>query len=383
MMSEPYGHVFSTKSKLLNRDTFIFGAAHGKSRLFFGVNQRLTPMTMSTFCHWIQIMTNRIELEKFFLCPVVVQPAGIMSYFVRPSGPAIDPESAEPIPPGNYGWYCDAACNSRGVPEVTMVPQRQCTFQDHFDEDWLGPQRAIMDTVPPPVEKSATARDGPHFRFTTSVEDLALAWIIPPVLARETDDWGFNTDPTPFLVSANALTMQSDLVFHFHSNHFTVDPDDDYRILIFYDVVGLQRILPTYLPRHPQQDVAADEFLRLHCRYSLSVMIRGGDISEVYSNWSILAAMDELGVVDSGNGYREEREMAPLSDERWQTELGQAILAHIMRSGLHGLDKPGRLVSKSTSPPVPVSRLPSPDCDSNHNDRHGPERNEAALLHDH
>jgi hypothetical protein len=65
-------------------------------------------MTMATFRHWIQIMTNRIELEKFFLCPVVVQPAaGIMSYLVRPSGPAIDPDSTESIPPGNYGWYYD------------------------------------------------------------------------------------------------------------------------------------------------------------------------------------------------------------------------------------------------------------------------------------
>ncbi|KAJ7857827.1 hypothetical protein B0H14DRAFT_3447720 [Mycena olivaceomarginata] len=79
----------------------------------------------------------------------------------------------------------------------------------------------------------------------------------------QVDDWGFDADPTPFLVSANTLTMQRDLVFHFHSNHFTVDPDDDYRILIFHDVAGLQRILPTHFPRHSQEDVGADEFLRL------------------------------------------------------------------------------------------------------------------------
>ncbi|KAJ7205559.1 hypothetical protein GGX14DRAFT_644875 [Mycena pura] len=305
-----------------------------------------------------------------------------MSYFARPIGPAINPDSTEPIPPGNYGWYHDAAGTSRGIPQVTMVPQRQCTFQDHFDEDWLGSQRAILDTVPPPVEMSATERDGQHCRFTNSVEDLAVAWIVPPTLARETDDWGFNTDSTPFLVSANTLTMQSDLVFHFHSNHFTVDPDDDYRILIFYDIAGLKRILPAHFPRHPQQDVAVDEFLRLHCRYSLSVMIRGGDISEVYSNWSILEAMDELGVVDSGNGCPEEREMVPLNDGRWQTELGQVILAHITRSRLHGFDKPGLSVFESTSPPAPVSRSPSPDHDSDHDNWYGFERNEAVLLHD-
>jgi hypothetical protein len=49
--SQPYGHVFSTKSKLLNRDTFIFGAAHGKSHLFFG---------MTSSCHLIQLRVLRV-----------------------------------------------------------------------------------------------------------------------------------------------------------------------------------------------------------------------------------------------------------------------------------------------------------------------------------
>jgi len=71
-----------------------------------GVNQELTPVTSVTIHRWVELMNHRFfESEEFFLCTVTVHSAGIMSYYVRPSGPAIEPYSTEPLPPGNYGWY--------------------------------------------------------------------------------------------------------------------------------------------------------------------------------------------------------------------------------------------------------------------------------------
>jgi hypothetical protein len=45
--------------------------------------------------------------HEFFLCPVTVKPRGIMSYAMTPSGPIVAPDSDDPLPPGNYGWYLD------------------------------------------------------------------------------------------------------------------------------------------------------------------------------------------------------------------------------------------------------------------------------------
>ncbi|KAJ7812481.1 hypothetical protein B0H14DRAFT_3752417 [Mycena olivaceomarginata] len=74
-----------------------------------------------------------------------------------------------------------------------------------------------------------------------------------------------------------------------------------------------------------------DEFLRLHFRFSLSVQLRGGDIRDDYPLGSILAMMDELGVPHAMTENPEECVMAALSDARWQTVLGRAILADAVK----------------------------------------------------
>ncbi|KAJ7469316.1 hypothetical protein B0H11DRAFT_2043940 [Mycena galericulata] len=242
-------------------------------------------------------MINSESFREFFLCPVTVESAGIMSYYVRPSGPAIEPESTEPLPPGNYGWYHDRECLSRGFPELSRVRQRLYTFQYRLES------AAIEDPFP----ASTVARNDHRCRFTGSTTGTVMAWIIPPAVSWETDEWGDDSiwDKTPFIVDANMLPMHNSLVFYFHSNHFTVDVDDDYRILVLRAMGDAQLLLPTHLPH---QDAAVNHFLRLHCRYSLCLMLRGGDIEELRVNYT-------------GGEDHEESEMAPLDDERWQTVL--------------------------------------------------------------
>ncbi|KAJ7763886.1 hypothetical protein B0H16DRAFT_1801232 [Mycena metata] len=103
----------------------------------------------------------------------------------------------------------------------------------------------------------------------------------------------------------------------FHSNHFGVDVDDDHRIVVLAPMDGL--------------DPTMDEFLRLHFRFSLSVQLRGGDIRDEYPLGRILAMMDESGVPHAMTGNPEECVMATLSDVRWQTVLGRAILADTVK----------------------------------------------------
>ncbi|KAJ7639924.1 hypothetical protein B0H17DRAFT_1339386 [Mycena rosella] len=213
----------------------------------------------------------------------------------------------EVLPPGNYGWYFDRECIYKGYPR--LVRRRLYTFETCLESEaeyFRG--EFLVDAIPPAAEANiAVTRDANRCRFTGSEEGTMLAWIIPPSVAWETDDFGHRAsfDKTPFPVAANVLTIQSDLRFHLHNNHFTVDVDDGYRIL---------------------HDAAADHFLRLHCRYSLNLMLLGGDIKEVYPNGVIMGMMEDLGVDYAGNEDRDEKDMAPLDDERWQTELGKAIM---------------------------------------------------------
>ncbi|KAJ7160359.1 hypothetical protein C8R46DRAFT_815056, partial [Mycena filopes] len=125
-----------------------------------------------------------------------------------------------------------------------------------------------------------------------------------------------------FLVPQNVLTMHSDLASHFHNNNFGVDVDDDYQIVVLRDMGPASSLLPRHLRRHSGHDEDADGLLRDHFKYSLCLMIMGGDIRETYSEEVILETMGEL----VGFGPEYDHTPVPLSDERWQTELGREIL---------------------------------------------------------
>jgi hypothetical protein len=137
-------------------------------------------------------------------------------------------------------------------------------------------------------------------------------------------------DHTPLFSAANVLTLRQDLIYFFHSNHFGVDVDDDHRIVVLAPIGGLEQDLPTHLPLQ-SHNPAMEEFLRLHFRFSLSVQLRGGDIHDDYPLGRILAMMDELGVPHAMTENPEECVMVTLSDSRWQTVLGRAILADTVK----------------------------------------------------
>ncbi|KAJ7934861.1 hypothetical protein B0H13DRAFT_2481304 [Mycena leptocephala] len=173
-----------------------------------------------------------------------------------------------------------------------------------------------------------------------------LLWIVPPpwtwgivgssdppdiaIRLSDTSIHPMGVDVSPFTVPANALTTRRDLKPHFYNHNFTVDADDDYRIVILRDMGEAQQLLPTHLPLLPQHDPRDATFFRLHLRVSMTFMLLGGDVSEKYPPHVILAEMEALGV--PGMGSDPEGDMAPLSDARWQTDLGRAILADVMRA---------------------------------------------------
>ncbi|KAJ7768142.1 hypothetical protein DFH07DRAFT_1058382 [Mycena maculata] len=345
----PHGHILSDKSTELQRDTFIFAPMGGHPiRLVLGLNQTLTPLSSATLRRWAHLMTG--YPPDLFLCPVQVKIFGIMSYSMSPSGPIIDPQSTDPLPPGNYGWYLDRDLATSGFTDLTGVnPAVRNQSFEYVVADLEEERLCALYKFSPDLEHRVLERDALQCRVTGATTDVIPTWIVPPpwawTVANDYDPPGIaprwsesNTaihpvgiDPTAFLVAANAITLRKDIKVHFYNHNFTVDADDNYRVVILRDMGEAQKLLPTHLPRHPHYDDNDATFFRLHLRYSMNFMLLGGDVSEKYPPHRILHEMELLGVAGPGDDP-DDYEMAPLSDERWGTDLGKAILADTLRA---------------------------------------------------
>ncbi|KAJ7189233.1 hypothetical protein C8R46DRAFT_1184379 [Mycena filopes] len=314
----PHGHALSDKSEALQRDTYFFSSGH-PTRLVLGFNQKLTPLSSAKLHRWTDLMSG--WKQGFYICPVSVKPCGVMVYSISPSGPVIDVDSEELLPPGNYGWYCDRILSTSGLIMLAGVEAsaRNTSFEYHVTVDrhegFLGPYE-----IPADIARVVVVRDQRACRVTGSTNDTVSTWIVPPT-------WAWTTIPLrpPRKRIHAAQRPQSTLL-----QPFAVDVDDDYRIVVLRDLgADHARLLPTHLS-HPRNDTAdADaEFFRLHLRYSFNFMLLGGDITERYPPYRVLSEMAALGVAPDS----EEGDMARLDDPRWQSELGKAILAEELRS---------------------------------------------------
>ncbi|KAJ7806399.1 hypothetical protein B0H14DRAFT_3882371 [Mycena olivaceomarginata] len=336
-------HVLSNKSRLLDRDTFVFASLNpSPSRLLLGFNQKLTPVSSATIQRWVRIITPKTR--EFVICPVVVHSIGVFEYYIEPSGPPIEATSPTLLLPGNYGLYHNDACIATGPPDIMSARSWSGSFEHHASK-MDDKKRALEYQFLPEIERSVMARDNQTCWFTGATDDIALSWIFPPVFRNQTKASWFDVLDKEFVTAKNVLTLKSELKLHFHSNNFTVDVDDDYRIVILRDMGRAVSFLPTRLSRHQQHDTVVDSFLRDHFRYSLGVMILGGDIRETYSRQEVLEMIGEL----VGYGRDDDRDAVPLTDERWKTDLGQEILANEILRRLRG-GTPEQFLSCPASP---------------------------------
>ncbi|KAJ7610008.1 hypothetical protein DFH06DRAFT_1346145 [Mycena polygramma] len=318
--SEGFGHVLSTKSTELQRDTFFFAPTGPfPTRLVLAFNQKITPISNAKLRRWAVIISGREDLV-FFICLVTVKSMSVMQYSMSPCGPIVDPASTEPLPPGNYGWYGNRKLTDTGFVNLTGVDPAMRNKSFEFNVTYMEePSFLDLYKFSSKITQAVNARDKQRCRVTGSTDDAMLTWIVPPPWAWAAVNAGDpeDLDPTPFIVAANALTMRADLKVHFYNHNFAVDADDEYRIVILRDMGADQALLPSHLPQHPDHDDADVEFFRLHLRYSLNFMVLGGDVSESYPTHHILRTMEELGV------RGEACEMAPLDDPAMGHRTGE------------------------------------------------------------
>ncbi|KAK0441458.1 uncharacterized protein EV420DRAFT_1485623 [Desarmillaria tabescens] len=167
-------------------------------------------------------------------------------------------------------------------------------------------------------------------------ESTQVTWIIPPYFAympanafptcspldtRALSAEYLETNPS------NALPMHKDLIPFWNDNAFSVDIDDDYRIIIFREMGSARGLLPAHIPPPPSPNTDFEMFLRCHFHSSIHANILHGDVREDYTSQEIIQLMGDLGVGDGD----EEGNFAPMDDPRWQTVLGKAIWEDVMR----------------------------------------------------
>ncbi|KAK0193113.1 hypothetical protein F5146DRAFT_1223119 [Armillaria mellea] len=340
-------HILSVKSLQNNNDTFIFSNTV-PSKLAVAFNQRLTPLTSALVHRWMSLLNS--NTSPLYLYPVTVHRMGIMAYGIRRSGAPIPEQSTDPLPPGDYGWYSTTRCEYRYLPEVTsgMRPKSFLVMQQtHCDPE------TIFDIVPN-VAQAVMERDRHQCFITGSDANTELVWIFTPYYARivghsfmhkgtrsyspmHTYDvfLGICTTPDEFETAPNVAYLHKELILFFLDNAFSIDVDDNHRIVSFRDIGSAQSLLPTHLT---VINGLGDYYLREHSRLSLKVNLLDCDIRKQYPNGAILDMMGELGLSPDDPGMEA---MVPLSDPRWHDSvLGQAIWENVMETRTAAKCKP-------------------------------------------
>ncbi|KAH9834612.1 uncharacterized protein C8Q71DRAFT_859582 [Rhodofomes roseus] len=106
---------------------------------------------------------------------------------------------------------------------------------------------------------------------------VKIDWIFPPGMARYRTHGPKVLTLEEFQNAQNLMMVRSDIYDLWHSNAFSVDVDDDYRIRIFHES-ATSFGLPASID--PGIYSAAEPFFREHFRFSLCANWSGGDPSD-------------------------------------------------------------------------------------------------------
>ncbi|KAF9461576.1 hypothetical protein BDZ94DRAFT_1323247 [Collybia nuda] len=172
--------------------------------------------------------------------------------------------------------------------------------------------------------------------------DIDITHIIPPWLAywamdhknEMREDMAFrNPIRTPrdvaetAIVSSNCLTMSKMAISLFEKSIITIDVDDNYRIIRFYEGDWVNSEMGNPLPEYfTPNGTEADKFLRAHFHYSLSVHAYGGDHQDTVPLIVVEHFMLDRGLFEE-NGIEFSLEDDDYTADEWNTYNGRQVLA--------------------------------------------------------
>ncbi|PBK90880.1 hypothetical protein ARMGADRAFT_1166565 [Armillaria gallica] len=274
-----------------------------------------------------------------------------MSYTIEATEPEILSLSMDPLPPEDYGWFF--ASGGSGVLWVRHLQDMRsfrAMAREHIESGIihaeLGDPRILFD-VPPMIQGQVRQRDGKpvpvHWRISRRddwhcmLDESSVFLSISEFLQNQRgriasfmSDKMFsatNISRAETAVTSSCTVMHKDLIPNFLNNAFSVDANDNYRIIICRDMGAVRRLLPTHIS--PPRGFETLKFLETHFHTSVRANILYGDVKEEYGHRATEVLMDELGV-----GGDDDDEMVPLSNPRWKSVIDKAILEEITRGRL-------------------------------------------------
>ncbi|KAK0237398.1 hypothetical protein EDD85DRAFT_542380 [Armillaria nabsnona] len=143
-------------------------------------------------------------------------------------------------------------------------------------------------------------------------EITGICWMNPPLFSQLVFS-ASNISRAEMAVTSSYTVIHKNLIPNFLDIAFSVDANDNYRIIICRDMGAVRHLLPT--PISPPRGFETLKFLETHFHTSVRANILHGDVKEEYGHRAIEVLMDELGV-----GGEDDDEMVPLSDPRWKSD---------------------------------------------------------------
>ncbi|KAH9834614.1 uncharacterized protein C8Q71DRAFT_150500 [Rhodofomes roseus] len=197
--------------------------------------------------------------------------------------------------PGNYGCYYLPGKELQDVCSRSLLHSFRTTMSmDARKKRYENAERQTAAAtgclkryiIPDELLAEASSRDADGncvfmgYTDKNSQYTAKFDWIFPPGMARFRTHGPQLLTTEEFSSSQNLMMARTDIYRLWHSNAFSVDVDDDYRICVF-DKSAINQGLPSRID--PVLNSAAERFLREHFRFTLSVSWGGGDANEEHA----------------------------------------------------------------------------------------------------
>ncbi|KAJ7930254.1 hypothetical protein B0H13DRAFT_1962184 [Mycena leptocephala] len=332
-MSYPF--VLSQRCISQKRDMFLFCLQQYPVALMSGGwNLARHHISIETFYRWLDIIDDhyRDRNVNFQLRRINLTRLNVLRYIVDTAdGPFLPRDSTELLSPGVYD----------GQPYSGRVGNlfHRTTFQERERQALLecpgmpsqDPSINVHNEMPQVIIDAAIQRDGGVCCVTGRADlPVSIIWVFPPSLAyesyqqRDSNKEGLHE---LYRTVENAITLCTELTGPFTENMFSVDFEDNNRIVTFVDLPqeadpsGPPLRLATHLPRLS----ASKMFWHLHFKWSLRVHFLGGDVSLEVQDPDPNDLMDEL--VEDRADLNDPKWHSGVGGEVWEEFLGQTLAA--------------------------------------------------------
>ncbi|KAF7290628.1 hypothetical protein MIND_01303000 [Mycena indigotica] len=300
-------------------------------RLAGGLNLNRIHLTAKTFYRWLCLCHTLVTGEDLEAAVVLrkIQLATVdVSFYSLAAiqGPPIPRDSLQLIQPGIYGIF-----SQDGTPFTSYVSSAvsfRTSFKAQEDEmvrSTKSPEFRAHNQIPMHLRTLAGARDrGKCFITGQTHLPTQCVWIIPPLATFN----GGLFDPMDLdksKVVDNLITICSVLVDPFMHNLFSVDLEDNARIIVFDDLPSGVPTLPLRLPTLPSP--ASTDFWKSSFIVTLGNFFPAGELDE-----------DGSRRTRSGNAGLLMEELhddcADLDDPKWQSDVGTEVVQVYMNLNL-------------------------------------------------